>query len=119
MSFLKEVSDKLKTDGNIDLPRREHTFEMDVDRCRPGVFPRNFTVTLQELSVRQEMDAAKNASGDAIRYGYEMARASVMKVDGDIIGESRTFFWEAIGSRGRSRVIEAYTNHIVSNEGKD
>ena len=114
---MEEWTGKLGDGSNKSLPRREHTMIMPTALCRPGVFPRDFSITIRELSVGEEQVCIKKAKSDAIRFGYAMAQSSVWKVEGKpLLGSKREFFFEAIGARGRAYLIEEYTTHIAGSE---
>lgn len=111
---------KLSKGDRGALPRRSHEFKMPAQLCLPGVFEEDFMVLMTELTGRQELEAVERAGANAIRFAYEMARSSVTRVQGHTLNtKEREFFWEALGSRGRSRIVAEYQRGIVADEDFD
>lgn len=115
-AVMEQWTGKLGDGTRKVLPRRTHDFVMPSELCRPGVFPRDFKVTIRELSIAEEQECIKRGKSDAIRFGYAMAQASVWKVEDKPLGKKKSFFFEAIGARGRAFLIEQYTEHIAGAE---
>lgn len=111
MSVLKRAYAKATTEGGAGhsgIARKKITFTLDHSVCAPGVFDADLEVTVQSLSAAQELQAAKSAKGDATVMAFEMAKLSVLAVDGEAldpsIGEDE-FFWEALDQGGRQLVV--------------
>lgn len=110
--FAKQVFEQNTSTNSMrskGLPRKMATFVMDHTECGPGVFPQDFKVTLRSLSSRDEMKAAKAAKSDPASLGFEMAKASLYKINGDLLGHAeKEFFWDAFDNGGRQLVMYAF-----------
>jgi hypothetical protein len=99
--------------------RKRVTFEVPKHYCTVD-FPTNFDLTIIESTPQQEMAVAAIASnGNEVQY--LLAKHSMDAVNGKKIGETkRDWLWEALGSRGRTLVVGAYSQHLgVGPEGKE
>lgn len=98
------------------------TFKLPAEIAdRPGC-PK--TIGVKELTGLDEVDAANRAGGDQARLAFEMARASLVRSDGNSVhlaDGTADVLWEALGPKGRRLVITAYTkvNNPLQVEAKD
>lgn len=98
------------------------TFTLPADIAkRPGCPAK---IGVKELSGLDEVDAANRAGGDQARLAFEMARASLVRADGQVVSladGSADVLWEALGPQGRRLAITAYTkvNNPLQTAAKD
>jgi hypothetical protein len=107
-------------DGSVrDMPRNSETVELQPEQCRPGVFPAPFTITVRELSTREEMAIIKATKGnDGARLGLMMAQRSIYSFNGEPVVKTahREWLWEALGQRGRNIVSTHYARVMLGEE---
>lgn len=114
------------------LPQREVTFLMPSAACAPGVFPKDFRLTLRSLTPEAEMQAARGCDGDPIRMALIMAK-STLHAFGDALpkeeeleggelmppgvpvpqmkqlsGPHREFLWRALDQAGRNLCVKRF-----------
>lgn len=94
--------------GSGGVPRRKLTFTVD-HRVTSGVFDEDFDLTLQALSVGQELSISSDFGADqGMALMHEMAKKTILQFDGDPIANAgqREFLWDALGSGGRQIVLQ-------------
>ena len=91
------------------VPRKSITFVMDLSEQCPGAFDDDeVEVTLQALTSKEEVAAVRGVL-DALEVVHKMARASVHLINGaPCVGAQLDWFWEIIGTGGRSLVEVMY-----------
>jgi len=103
-------------DERAARPSRE-VYEYDVpDKIANGVK----TVGMVKLTAREEMVTAARARNDAIRLAYELAKASLVEINGEIIDKSNgddDVAWEKMDPQVRELVMVSYSDlHNVPSE---
>lgn len=69
------------------------------------------SVTLVELTAEEEMMATKRSRNDPIRLAFELAKSSLINVDGVVLGAgdgSLDRVWEKLHPKVRSFVMQAF-----------
>lgn len=97
--------------GARGLPRRMVTFTLDYNACAPGVFDADLEITLGSLTPAMELDAANRSKGDPTAMAFQMARMSIMAVDGDPVSGRDgldEWFWAALDQGGRQLVVSMF-----------
>lgn len=98
--------------------RRFVDFEVDASICAPGVTS-NFMLTLATLLSSQETDATRNAGGDAVKMGMQMAKSSIYAVNGVRVSKGSghlDVLWEALGPGGRNLVVHMWGDLSAASE---
>lgn len=98
--------------------RRFVDFEVDASICAPGVTS-NFMLTLATLLSSQETDATRNAGGDAVKMGMQMAKSSIYAVNGVRVSKGSghlDVLWEALGPGGRNLVVQMWGDLSAASE---
>ncbi len=93
------------------MPRKQISFTVDHSLCMPDVFDTDFEITLQSLTSRAEMQAARESKGDPTAMAFLMAKASVVAVDGEPVDAGKgedDFLWEALDQGGRQLVVSMF-----------
>jgi len=93
------------------VTQRTGTFVVPASLCEEGVFGDDFELTIRGLSAEQELRSAQAAKGDVVVMGFEMARRSLVAVNGTPIDAGRAeddFLWEALGFGGRTLVVQVF-----------
>ena len=93
------------------VPRRRVTFPMPAESCAPGLFDDDFEITVESLSSRVELEAAKKAKADPASISMWFAYYSIVAVNGEPLDDGageRDLFWEALGTSGRQIVMGVF-----------
>ena len=92
------------------MPHRRVTIKVPAEMCNPGVFDADFTVTIEGLTAKIELQAMTKAKGDMLSMAYWFAYFGIAEVDGVPLNEAegeREWFWEALGP-ARQMILGAY-----------
>ena len=115
MSALKKAYAQGTSEGGgrnfSKMPRKKISFTVDHSLCMPDVFESDFEITLQSLTSRAEMKAARDSKGDPTAMAFLMAKASIVAVDGEAVDETNgedEFLWEALDQGGRQLVVSMF-----------
>jgi len=98
-------------DRRADVPRREITFTIDHTVCAPGIFEEDFEITLSALTSADELAAARASKGEVTVMALDMARRSIVAVDGEPLDRSRgqdEWLWQVLGGGGRQLVAAMF-----------
>lgn len=118
MSKLKAIMDSATATlssggGTGDLPRRRVEIIFEPDDCRPGVFEETFTITLEELTSKAELEAVRLAKGDPISAALLQAQRAIVEFDGERVGRvQREWLVEALGARGRNKLAAGFVELV-------
>lgn len=92
------------------LARKKLSFIMDGKVCSPGMFPGDFRITLQSLSVGGERKVYDSKQDSHMSLAYEFAKQGMWQVGDDFLNEgTRDLMWEALGAQGRVVVVAMYS----------
>lgn len=111
VALLTEKAGSLE-DGQAPPPlaRKKMAFLMDGKLCSPGMFPGDFRITLQSLTVGQERKVYDARQDSHVALAYEFAKQGMWKVGDDFLNEgTRDLMWEALGAQGRVVVVAMYS----------
>lgn len=88
------------------MPRTIHTYQL------PKTYGDDITsVGLVELTAAEELSATKRAKGDMFRTAYELAKQSLVQVNGEAVRSSDATVdaaWERMNPKVRNLVLSAY-----------
>ncbi|NJN65011.1 MAG: hypothetical protein HC882_09140 [Acidobacteria bacterium] len=102
------------------LPFSEVFCTFEPKECRPEAFDTSFVLTLRELSAGKELEALRAAKGDPLIAGFMQAKVSIYGFNGERIKrEELEWLWEALGARGRQKVLSAFAILMGSDEKSD
>lgn len=102
------------------LPFAEVSCTFDPAECRPEAFDAPFALTIRELSAGKELEALRAAKGDPLIAGFTQAKAAIYAFNGERIKrEELEWLWEALGARGRQKVLSAFAILLGSDEKRD
>lgn len=114
-AMAKTATDNMASAGR-GMPRRRVTITIPAAECAPGLFDEDFELTLESLTSKVELDAARRSRGDSTSIAFWFAYYSMAAVNGvplnDAEGE-REWLWEALGP-ARQIVLGAYAKGCVA-----
>lgn len=99
-------------------PRKKCSFIVSSDVCSDAI-DQDIELTIGSLTSQHEIEAARQSKGDSMTFALNMAKFSLMMVNGTPISRGSgegDWLWENLTSAGRQIVMGAYTQLATPSE---